>query len=729
VTSPSGVPPQISAVSPATGVQGTTAQITLSGSSFRAGETAAVTIGGAGITVSGVRVQSSATATATVVIAADAPLGARTLTLTTAAGGQSAPRTFTVVPAAPTLTAIAPATAVSGTTVTLTLTGTHFVSGDTSVDVSGGGVTIANVAVQDSTSLTADLTIDPSADVGARTVTVTTAGGTSMSTALALTINPTGPAVTRISPTSGLRDTAITLTVTGVGFVPGATTVAVSGDGVTISNLEVSGSRPSAATSSPRTRPVRDRTTQAAGTGTGLTVRLAIDANATPGARQVTVTTAGGTSAALTFTVMAAPPEIGSFGATPASITSGQSSTLEWNDITHATACSISNGIGTIDCTSGGTSVSPTATTTYTLTASGPGGDASRSASVTVSAATPGLTSVSPNSGDRGATVNVTLAGSHFVAGATTVTVSGGNVTVSNVTVSSAASLTASFALGGTATLGARNVTVSTAGGTSAAQTFTVNQPHGSTTYSFTGASQSFTVPTGVTSITIEASAGQGGTGGNSNVDPDVSGGKGGRVRATVSVTPGETLTVFVGGQGAAYSTTAGGAGGFNGGGNGDGLEFFGSFGGGGGGASDVRQGGTGLGDRLVVAGGGGGGASGSDAGVGGIGGGLTGGDGGWPPLGDSGLAGTGGTQSAGGAAGNSGGSGSTDGSSGNGGNGPSAPASDGGGGGGGGYFGGGGGAELSGGGGGSSFTIGTATSVTHSSGVQSGNGTVTITW
>ena len=49
-------------------------------------------------------------------------------------------------------------------------------------------------------------------------------------------------------------------------------------------------------------------------------------------------------------------------------------------------------------------------------------------------------------------------------------------------------------------------------------------------------------------------------------------------------------------------------------------------------------------------------------------------------------------------------------------------------GGGGGGYYGGGGGAWM-GGGGGSGFTIPTATGVTLTQGVQSGNGQVVITW
>ena len=59
----------------------------------------------------------------------------------------------------------------------------------------------------------------------------------------------------------------------------------------------------------------------------------------------------------------------------------------------------------------------------------------------------PTLTSVSPNLGIQGITVAVTLTGTNFVAGATTVNVSGSGVSVSNASVAGATSLTASFVI------------------------------------------------------------------------------------------------------------------------------------------------------------------------------------------------------------------------------------------------------------------------------------------
>ncbi len=77
-------------------------------------------------------------------------------------------------------------------------------------------------------------------------------------------------------------------------------------------------------------------------------------------------------------------PVIGSFTATPASIAPGQSSTLSWTLSGGApTTLSIDNGVGSVlGATS--MSVSPIATTTYTLTASNSGGTTTRSVTVSV---------------------------------------------------------------------------------------------------------------------------------------------------------------------------------------------------------------------------------------------------------------------------------------------------------------------------------------------------------
>jgi hypothetical protein len=107
-------------------------------------------------------------------------------------------------------------------------------------------------------------------------------------------------------------------------------------------------------------------------------------------------------------------------------------------------------------------------------------------------------------------------------------------------------------------------------------------------TFYYTGGQQSFKVPRGVTAIDIVA---RGAAGGGDYF------GRGGRVHAIIPVQPGETLYVFVGGKGSSAS------GGFNGGGN----PGAGGVSNGGGGASDVREGGSSVSDRVLVGAGGGG--------------------------------------------------------------------------------------------------------------------------
>jgi hypothetical protein len=79
-------------------------------------------------------------------------------------------------------------------------------------------------------------------------------------------------------------------------------------------------------------------------------------------------------------------PVIGSFGASPSAITSGQSSTLSWS-LSGASTVSIDNGVGSqSSATTSSVSVSPAQTTTYTLTAVNYIGTTTAQTTVTVTA-------------------------------------------------------------------------------------------------------------------------------------------------------------------------------------------------------------------------------------------------------------------------------------------------------------------------------------------------------
>ncbi|MGB8625751.1 MAG: glycine rich domain-containing protein [Candidatus Cybelea sp.] len=285
-------------------------------------------------------------------------------------------------------------------------------------------------------------------------------------------------------------------------------------------------------------------------------------------------------------------------------------------------------------------------------------------------------------------------------------------------------------------------------------------------TFHFTGTAQSFKAPAGVELINVVALGAGGGPApyrGYRKLH-----GRGGRVRAIIPVTPGQTLSVFVGGEGSGGIGGESGGTGFNGGAAGGlypycGRSGYKCYGSGGGGASDVREN-VQLKNRIIVAGGGGGGST-CDA-IGGGGGGKSGGSGGtggvcFTRFYSGGDGGDGGTQKAGGSGGagqigvyGNGGSGSN-GTLGTGGNGGYAGSTSScrsscfgggaGGGGGGGFYGGGGGGGGNagvtdyqylggpggGGGGGSSYAQPSAKNVRmwRNWNGATGNGLVVISW
>ncbi len=232
------------------------------------------------------------------------------------------------------------------------------------------------------------------------------------------------------------------------------------------------------------------------------------------------------------------------------------------------------------------------------------------------------------------------------------------------------------------------------------------------TNFSYTGGTQSFTVPCGVTSIVVKCWGAGGGAGGDggSNSKAGGSGGGGAYATATYAVSPADVLTVVVGGHGGngccgGACVGAGGSGYGNathaGGGGGAATASQAGAGGGGGGASYVLNSTTST--TLAIAGGGGGGG-GSVSSVGGAGGG----------------GGVNGSNSGG-----AGGSGNT--GTGIGANGGASGTNGGGGGGGGGALGGNGGVNNGTGGGGgaggsSSTNAGTANTITNGAGTVPGN-------
>jgi hypothetical protein len=179
----------------------------------------------------------------------------------------------------PALTSISPSSGNPGTTLTVTLTGTNFVSGAT-VDPGNSSISVTNVIVVSATRITATFTIAAGGQ-GFSTVSVFTPSGQSYGgSGTYFTVNSSNPPlISRLTPASGHRgDTWLEVFIFGDRFTP-ELTVALSNPAITIEYVDV-------------------YSTMRAYVG------LTIASNATLGPTNLTVTTVSGTSVPAVFTVL-----------------------------------------------------------------------------------------------------------------------------------------------------------------------------------------------------------------------------------------------------------------------------------------------------------------------------------------------------------------------------------------------------------------------------------------
>ena len=191
---------------------------------------------------------------------------------------------------APTLTSITPNTGQRGTSVSVTLLGNDL-AGATAVNVSGNGFTtpIPFTVVNDS-EITATFTISGTANLTARNVTVVTPFGTS--NAVTFTVfAPPAPTLTSIVPNTGVHGAMIEVTLNGANLT-GATALTGVGGGITVTGFAVNTA------------------------GTQITATFQIARGAALTTRTITVTTPGGTSNGVTFSVQGAT--VAFAGPTPA---------------------------------------------------------------------------------------------------------------------------------------------------------------------------------------------------------------------------------------------------------------------------------------------------------------------------------------------------------------------------------------------------------------------------
>ena len=543
--------PIIKSVSPARGTVGTGLTVTVNGINFQPEATAAF---GAGVTVNSTTVVSPTQLSIALAIASTAAVGPRDVTVTNP-GGQVGTRAgaFAVVPPPPTMSlaylgklrdkvgqssvAFAPDGALDGT-FRVTVQGGIWPRTVTSVELRQAG----SINIWDSNSATAywalgatsgldgallngsngavnfpvadggtfflfasDLNPSPFTTGMAFSLTANFADGTSASASLNL---PAIPTISSVSPSVGSQGASLTVTVTGTNFQTGATSS--FGAGITVSSMTVVSS-------------------------TELSVTLAINATATIGPRDLTVTNPDGQLAirAGGFTVQPPPATLslaflgrlrdkvgqssaafapdgaldgtfrvtlqaGSGGRTVTNLELRRTGSIDLWDSNSASApwalgaassldSALLNGAnGTVNfaVADGGafyvfaSDYNPTpfvSGAAFMITANFADGT-SASASLTLPAM-PTIGSVTPSIGAQGANLTVTVAGTGFQPGATASF--GAGITISSTTVVSSTQLSVAISIATAATVGPRDVTVTNPDGQSVIRSngFTVQSP------------------------------------------------------------------------------------------------------------------------------------------------------------------------------------------------------------------------------------------------------------
>ena len=344
-------PPVVTALSPASGTAAGGTTVTITGTSLtgatavRFGEIAATNVApnGAGTQVT---CTSPAHETGLVNVTVTTPSG------TSSISGTGNDYTYTVP--APTVTVLSP---VSGTTVggtTVTITGTYL-TGATAV--SFGGTAATEVIVNSPTQITAS---SPVHAAGLAEVTVTTPGGTSATagTGNDYTYVPPVPTFAEMGPTSGTTSGGTSVTIIGTGLV-GATAVSFGGTAAT--SITVNSATQITATSPAHVAGTVEVTVTTAG---GTTPTEGTGNDYTYVAPEPTVTAVsppsgnigGGTTVIITGT--------GLMGVTAVSFGSNAATGLAANSPTQVTCVSPAHAEGAVDVTvttAGGTSATSAA--------------------------------------------------------------------------------------------------------------------------------------------------------------------------------------------------------------------------------------------------------------------------------------------------------------------------------------------------------------------------------
>ncbi|MBF8295214.1 MAG: hypothetical protein HW389_1759 [Bacteroidetes bacterium] len=232
--------PTIMGIEPSSAEQGSTVSLKISGSGFL-GESPTLSFSGTGVRIISTTVLGSSSMTANVIVGENAPLGFRELRVTALGGASVFSDHFEVVKKRnpqPMLSSLAPPSGARLDSVLVTLHGSGFVPGLTSVSF-GSDIGVEAV-VLDADVLMARITIAESATPGQRDIRVANpepGGGSSILQGAFSVVNPV-PTVTGLSTTKAARGSFVDLVLSGANFIAGVTSVSF-GSGIEVDSLIV----------------------------------------------------------------------------------------------------------------------------------------------------------------------------------------------------------------------------------------------------------------------------------------------------------------------------------------------------------------------------------------------------------------------------------------------------------------------------------------------------------
>ena len=423
--------PSVTGISPTTGTTAGGTSVVITGTSFT--DATAVTFGGtaASFTVNS-DTQITATSPAHAAGTVDVVVTNGTGPSTTTAADR-----FTYATPVPTVGTITPNSGSTAGGTGVTITGSNFVGGSTTVTI--GGVAATGVSVTNSSTLTAttpayvsgSLTKDVVVNNGSGTATLTNG----------FTYTLAAPTIGSITPNSGSTSGGTSVTVSGTNFVPGTTLTigGISATGVSVTN----------------------GTTLTATTPAYVSGSLVKDVVVNNGAGSATLTNG--------YTYSASAPTVTSVSPNTGPAAGGTRVTIAGTNLSGATSVKFGAAAATITSNTATqiVAVSPAGTGTVDITVTTSAGTSSTSAAdqFTYASSGPTVTSISPSTGPASGGTSVTITGTNL-GSATSVKFGTAAATITSNTATQIVAVSPA----GTGTV---DVVVVTSGGTSSASSAT----------------------------------------------------------------------------------------------------------------------------------------------------------------------------------------------------------------------------------------------------------------